>query len=55
MPKWLRITMYVLACVMGYFGAAWGYSKALTLLAIMSVAIPIEVINYFARRRTPNP
>jgi len=51
MPKWLRITSYAIAGALGTAGALLGYSKPLTLLAVMAVTLPIEGANYFAQRR----
>lgn len=42
MPKWLRITSYVIAGAVGIAGAMLGYSKNLTLLAVLAVTLPIE-------------
>jgi hypothetical protein len=49
-PKWLRVTLYVLAGVMGVGGAALGFSKGATMLAILAVALAIEGANYLAQR-----
>jgi len=51
MPKWLRITSYVIAGAVGIAGAMLGYSKDLTLLAVLAVTLPIEGANYLAQRR----
>ena len=51
MPKWLRITSYVVAGAVGVAGAMLGYSKSVTLLAVLAATLPIEAINYLAQRR----
>ena len=51
MPKWLRISSYVVAGAVGIGGAMLGYSKSVTLLAVLAATLPIEAINYLAQRR----
>ena len=51
MPKWLRITTYVTAGAMGLGGAALGYGKPVTMLAILAVTVAIEGVNYVVQRR----
>ena len=51
MPKWLRITSYAIAGAVGVAGAMLGYSKPVTLLAVLAATLPIEAINFLAQRR----
>jgi hypothetical protein len=51
---WLRITVYGIAAAMGVGGAMLGYSKPVTMLAILAVALGIEGINYAVKKRTPD-
>jgi hypothetical protein len=42
---------YVAAGAVGVAGAMLGYSKPVTLLAVLAATLPIEAINYLMQRR----
>jgi hypothetical protein len=52
-PKWLRILIYTLAAGMGAGGAALGFSKPVTMLAILAVVFLIEGTNYVLNKGSP--
>jgi multisubunit Na+/H+ antiporter MnhC subunit len=48
------VILYGIAAVMGVGGAMLGYSKDLTMLAILAVALVVEGINLLIRRSGPS-
>ncbi len=44
MALWMRITLYIMAGIAGWVGAASGLSRGLTLLLIAVVAFPVVML-----------
>jgi hypothetical protein len=48
---WMRITLYIMAGIAGWVGAASGLSRGLTLLLIAVVAFPVVMLEIRYRRK----